>query len=483
MAIRLSLGAGSGGLMRVCLAESVLLAALGASAGVLVAHFAAGHLQDLVPPLPFPVKLTFRIGAPVLAAAVAAATVAALFCGAWCGLEARRQSASLRLRRERSRSRGVLVASQIAASFLLLSASAAFYRSIEKSRAADLGFDPRSISLDRVDLNGGRYTAAEARTVLQTALARIRETPGVETASLARTTPFGLGDQERATVAAGAASPQIVAVNRVSPGYFAMMGIRLAEGRDFSDADAARSAPVAIVNEALAARLWPHGSPIGRDLLVDGRRTRIAALVGTAKLWSLTDEAQACLYLPIWQSDARFATIHVKSRAGSAAIHRAVQRELERLDPALPVSPEHTMEQQVETAIFPQRVALVVLGIFAAAGMYLAVFGLFGVIAHAAQSRSGEIALRMALGATPGEVCRLMVRQASVLVLPGLGGGVLLAAMASPLLRSVLVGQSGIDLASTGATAGVIILAAVLATWLPTLRAMRVQPAAALRGD
>jgi ABC-type antimicrobial peptide transport system permease subunit len=141
------------------------------------------------------------------------------------------------------------------------------------------------------------------------------------------------------------------------------------------------------------------------------------------------------------------------------------------------------MAQQVEIAIFPQRVALIVLGIFSAAGMYLAAFGLFGVVAHAAQSRAGEIALRMAIGATPADVCRLILRQAGALVIPGLAAGVILSWMAAPLLRSALAGQHGVDLTSRTAAAGLMILAAVLATWLPTLRAMRVQPAAALRGE
>lgn len=484
MAIRLSVGAGSGGLLRVCLAEATLLAALGAAAGVLVAHFAVGHLQDLIPALPFPAKLTFRIGAPVLAAALAAAIVAALFCGIWSGLEARRQSATLRLRRERSRMRSVLSAAQIAASFLLLSASAAFYRSVEKSRSVDLGFDAQSVILDRVDLTGGSYTPALARGLLQNALARAREIPSVEAASLARAMPFGLGDQERLTVApAGDTPSQAVVVNRISPGYFATLGIPILSGRDFSDLDGATSVRVAIVNEALAIRLWPAGSPMQRDLLVDGRRAQVVAVVRSTKQWSLTDESQPCLYLPIWQSDARFATLHMKSRAGAGAIHRAVERELERLDPALPLSPGLTMAQQVETAIFPQRVALVVLGIFAIAGMYLAAIGLFGVIAHMAQSRAGEIALRMALGATAADICRMMTKHAGALVLSGLGAGIALSLIVSPVLRSVLVGQSGIDLASAAATAGVILLAAAIATALPTRRAMRVQPAAALRGD
>src|SRR3954451_15740499 len=197
MAIRLSVGAGTGGLMRVCLAEATSLATFGALTGVLVAHFAVDHLHDLIPPLPFPVTLKFRIGIPVLAMAIAAAAVAALFCGVWSGLEARRQARGLKLRRERSRWKQVFIAGQIAVSFLLLFASGAFYRSVSKSRAADLGFDSRSIWLDRLDLSGTAYTPAQTARLLQDAVARLRETAGVQTVSLALATPFGMGDQER----------------------------------------------------------------------------------------------------------------------------------------------------------------------------------------------------------------------------------------------------------------------------------------------
>jgi len=134
------------------------------------------------------------------------------------------------------------------------------------------------------------------------------------------------------------------------------------------------------------------------------------------KIWSLSQTSQPCLYLPLWQSEAGFAVMHVKSKSPLGSMHRMVERELERLDPSLPVASGRTLEQQLETALFPQRIALVMLGVFSISGIYMAAMGLFGVIAHAAQSRAKEIAIRMALGATAQDVCRLVAQQAAGLI-------------------------------------------------------------------
>jgi predicted permease len=484
MAIRLSLGAGSAGLIRVCLAEAAILSTFASCAGVLVAWLAANHLQALAPSLPFPVKLSFHISGQVLAFAVAAAASAAVFCGMWSGLEARWQAATLKLRRERSRMRGVFIGGQIALSFVLLTSSAMFYRSVERSRAIDLGFDTHSIALDRIDLRGAGYTAEKGISVLRTALSRVLDTPGVETASLARSVPFGIGDQEQvAIVPDGDSEKHSVATNRVSPGYFSTLGIRLIAGRDFAESDRAGSAPVAIVNEALANKFWRFTSPLGRGFLLGGRRYQVAGVVRNTKIWSLTQESQPCLYLPLWQSDPGFAVIHVKSKAPVGAIHRIVEQELERLDPALPATPGQTLAGQVETSIFPQRMAIVVLGIFSMSGIYLAAMGLYGLIAHAAQSRAKEIAVRMAIGATAWNIGWMMTRQVATLVFAGVLAGSFLSAALTPLLGSILVGFDGIDVFSMAATACSIVVVAALASGLPALRAMRVQPAAALRGD
>jgi ABC-type antimicrobial peptide transport system permease subunit len=305
----------------------------------------------------------------------------------------------------------------------------------------------------------------------------------VESASLAKSVPLGLGDQERVTIIPDGHPPAELWANRVSPGYFETLGIPLLAGRDFSDLDRDESGRVAIVNEALAAQLWNSRAAVGSFFYLGDKRYRVIGVAKNTKIRSLTAESQAFLYLPLSQFYTPNVAIHVKSRQPPAWVHRLIERELEQIDPLLPVESGQTMAQQVETALFPQRIALVMIGIFCALGIYLTAIGLYGVIAHAARSRTKEIAIRMALGATPAEIRRLVSRQTAGLVGAGLCVGALLSAALSQFLKSVLVGADGVDLLSMAGTAALIAAVAIFATWIPTLRATRVEAAAALRAD
>lgn len=493
LSIRMSLGSGSFGLIRYRLAEASLLSVLAACIGLFLASLAADHLQNLVPDLQFPVKVSFPIDGPVFAFAALAAAVAAGFCGLWSGLEARWQSTATTLRteatttsasRERSRVRGVFIGAQIALSFLLLSASALFYRSVETSRSAELGFDMRAVSLIRIDLNGSRYSGPDGVNVLRVALRRVLETGGVEAGSLATAVPLGLGNQERLAITTDEdPEPQSVWANRVSPGYFKTLSIPVLAGRDFSDSDVFGSEPIAIVNEAFAKKYWKTPLSVGRSFRIGDRRLRVAGIVRNTKIWSLTQEQQPYLYLPLLQSEIGYAVMHLKSTLPPRMIHRIVELEMERLDTALPVPAPQTMAQQVETAVFPQRIAFVMLSIFSLVGIYLTGIGLYGTIAHAVQSRAKEIAIRVALGATGASVCGLITRQAAVVVGSGLCAGALLTAALNQLFRKIVTGAEGVEPVSMIVTAVVICVVAMLATLLPILRSMKLQPATVLRLD
>jgi putative ABC transport system permease protein len=493
LSIRLSLGAGAGAIIRYRLAEAVLLSVLAAGVGLFLASAASDHLQDLAPDLQFPIKITFPIDGPVLGFAILAAGIAAGFCGLWSGLEAKWQATAVALRaetsnvsapRERSRLRAALIGAQIALSFILLSGSALFYRSVEHARALELGFDPRSVSLIRIDLSSGPHNSISRVTTLRTALSRILETPGVSGASLATSAPLELANQERVSILADRdAEPAAISVNRIFPGYFTTLGIPLVAGRDFSESDRRESSPVAIVNEALAIKLWKSAVPLGRSFIIGGRRYAIVGIVRNTKIWSLTQEAQPYLYLPLLQSDFSFAVMHVKSRMQVGAVQQIVERELERLDPSLPVASAQLMTNQVESALFPQRIALVMLTIFSIAGVYLAAIGLYGAVAHAAQSRTKELAIRLALGATAANVCGLVVRQAAVVVGLGLFAGFALSMILNRFLQAVVTGVGGADAVSMIVPAAAICVVALVATCLPALRSTRLETASVLRVD
>jgi predicted permease len=492
LSIRLALGARSRGLIGYCLAESVLVSVLAAAAGLLITRFAADNLRYLVPDIQFPVKLSFPVSGSVLGFSIIAGAAASLFCGLWSGIEARWQSVAVNLRsdsgstttsRERSRLRALFVGAQVALSFLLLSSAGLIYRSVERARSVNLGFDANSVSIVRIDLAGNRYRPEDGTAMFQKLLSRLSLRPEVESASLAKSVPLGFGDQERVKITPELQQPVDVWGNRVSPGYFATLGIPLLAGREFNESDSAGSGRVAIVNEALGGKIWKQPFPVGSSFFVGDKRYRIVGVVRNTKIWSLTAESQPLLYLPLYQAYTPSVAIHVKSKHPSTSVLRLVEGELAQQDPQLPVVAGHPLTQQVEIALFPQRIAMVMLGIFSLLGAYLAAVGLYGVIAHAARSRTKEIAIRVALGATAAQVRWLVTREAVRLVGSGVCVGAVMAIVLSRVLQSVLVGSDGIDPASLAGTALTIALVALAATWIPMFRAGRVQAAIALRAE
>jgi ABC-type antimicrobial peptide transport system permease subunit len=261
------------------------------------------------------------------------------------------------------------------------------------------------------------------------------------------------------------------------------LGIPVLAGREFTDRDIAGSVRVAIVNEALARQFWSSRFPVGDAFFLDGNRYLIVGVVRNTKIWSLTDEAQPFLYLPVYQSYTASVAVHVKSKHPAGWVHRLVEHEIEQRDPLLPVVSGQAMTQQVDVALFPQRIAMVMLGIFSALGVYLAAIGLYGVIAHSARSRTKEIAIRMAVGASVGQIRWLVTRQAASLVGLGSCAGAAITIVMNHFLKSVLIGINGIEFMSITATAALIALVALGATWIPMLRATRVNAASALRAD
>jgi predicted permease len=450
-------------------------------------------LQALVPDIQFPLKVQFSVDGPVLGFSLLTATLAAVFCGAWNGVAARWQGTMLAMRGEMSTSsasrggarlRGVFIAVQIALTFLLLSSAGLFYRSVGRAREGDLGFDARFLSVVRVDLSGSRYTPAECAALLRTLRSSLSNVAGIQSVSMATSVPLGFDDHNRIRVLPeGQAVERPVWSNSVSPDYFASMGIPLLGGRDFTDLDRAESGRVAIVNEALARKLWNSSLPLGSVFVTGGERYQVVGVVRDTKVWSLTQESQPYLYLPLWQSFSTEVAIHVKSWQRPGSVYRLVESQLAKRDASLPVVSSQTMSQQVDAAVFPQHIALVMLSVFSLVGIYLAAVGLYGVIAHAARSRTREIAIRMAIGASSGEICRMVTRQTVKLVAVGLCAGAALAAASSSMLGAVLFGAGGIDLVSLAGAAAMIALVAILATSVPTLHAMRVQAATALRSE
>jgi predicted permease len=499
VAVRLSLGASRGRLVRQMLVEAGLLAALAAVAGLAVAQWMLAALERIQPPLPLPVRLDFAVDATVLGVTIGLAAVTAIAFGLMPALQATRdlqRSASLRGgladRARRLPLRGVLVTGQVAFSVVLLVLAGLFVRSLQASAASDVGFDDRRVLVATVDPAMLDYRSERGAQLYADLAARLRALPGVEAASVALVVPISLdfeGGRRGMQPTAYQRQPgedMEVHYNAVSPGYFDTLGIRLQQGRDFTDADRAGAEPVVIVNEAFAARYWP-----GRDPLAERVRSgpdgapwmRVVGVVANTKYSSRAETPRPMIVLPFGQHYRSGAKLHVRTAGAPAALASSVRDAIRAVDPALPILSLNTLTERTSTSLLPQQIAGGLIGAFGLVALLLSLLGLYGMLARTVAQRSREIGVRLALGAAPGSIVRLVLGQGWRFTAIGLVAGLALAGAGAQLLGSFLPGISPLDASAyTGATA-LLGGAATLAMWLPVRRALCVDPADTLRSE
>ena len=501
LAVRLALGAGRSRLVRQLLTESLLLGALGSAVALIVALWGTELLAAKVLPLPLDVSPDGRL---LVFSAVVAVAAAALF-GLVPALHATRADINATLKdgaggatARRSRLQSTLVGAQIALSFLLLVTGGLFLRGLQRANAAEVGFDASSRVLAMsFDLHQQGYGRERQATFVRELLERASSLPGVEAAVTTGTVPMGstriYADvapvPEAGAPAAerrGALAMQFV----VSPGFFRAIRLPLARGRDFSAEDDAGAAPVAIVSEAMAARMWPGENAIGKRVSVQGgREPQRLTVIGVAResmLAGVSDAPPPQIYVPRAQRpEVLDVTLLVRTTAPDAStLSAALRRELRRMNPDLPVYDVRTLAQYRHEHTAEQRSASLLLGILGAVALLLASVGVYGVIAFAVGQRTREVGVRMALGARPGQVVWMFLREGGRRILPGLVAGVLMAAGIAKLLSSaVFFGVEPMDAVAFIAVASLLGGVAMIASWLPARRAARVSPTVALRSE
>jgi len=499
LAVRVSLGASRGRLIRQMLVEAGLLAVLAAGAGLAVAQWMLAALEQFQPPLPMPVRLDFGIDATVLAATLAITAVTAIAFGLAPAVSATRglhRIASLRGtlpdRARRLPLRAILVVGQVALSMVLLVLAGLFVRSLQASLQSDVGFDGRRVLVGTVDPSMLDYSPERGAQLYDDLLARLRAVPGIETASVARVVPLSLDvDSGRRRMQPShydrrPGEDMEVHYNSVSPGYFETLGIRVVAGRDFSAADRTGSEPVVIVNEAFAARYWPGRDPLAERITSgsqDGPAMRVVGVVANTKYWSRGEPQRPIMVLPFAQHYRSGAKLHVRTAGDPASFASAVRDAIHAVDPALPILALDTLTSRTGASLLPQQIAGALIGAFAVVAVLLSLLGLYGVLARGVAQRSREIGIRLALGAAPGSVMRLVIRQGWRLTAIGLVAGLALAAAGARLLDAFLPGVSPLDAAAYTGAAVVLGTGASLAMWLPVRRALAVDPAQALRSE
>ncbi len=501
LAVRAALGAGRGRLVRQLLAESLVLAALGGAAGLLLAWWVLHLLRAVVAE-----RLTIQrlevvgIDAWVLAFTLVASLVCGLvfglvpaFSAAGAGLndalkEGGRTGSAARGRRARS----AFVVVEVALALVLLVGAGLLVRSFVRVLGVDAGFDTdRTISM-RVSLPGSRYADPPQRTqFFHRLFARIGAVPGVQSAGAVSFLPMvGLGAATRYDVVGQPNPPKgqehVCDVRVIMGEYFKAMGIPLLRGRLFNELDPVDSTNKVIVNETLARRHWPNEDPIGKRIRIswnDVREDEIVGVVGDVRHQGLEAAPRSMTYWP----HARFAyssmTMALRTAGEPAPVVSAVSRIVREQDPNLAVADVQTMDEVIEKSVAERRLMMILLGIFAGAALVLAAVGIYGVIAYGVTQRTQEIGIRLALGAQQSDVLRMVVRQALVLALIGIVIGAAGAAALSRFMADLLFEVKPFDAMTYAAVSVALAAVALLAGFIPGRRATRVDPVVALRAE
>ncbi len=497
IAIRLSLGASRGQVVRQLLAESLLLALVGGAAGVAVASSGIGLLEAWVPPTGFPIALGARLDGAAVAFAVGVAVLTALAFGLAPALHSVRAETADALRDEsagvvggrgRNRLRSGLVVAQVALSVLLLVAAGLFLRTLQRLQSADLGFEPRGVLVASVELFTSGYDRDRGLAFYRDLLEGARALPGVEAASLVRRAPLGFGGTSSTSVVVEgyeAAKDQEAWAyfNNVGPGYFGLMRTPLARGRELTEEDREDTIPVAVVNETMAARYWPGRDAVGGRFRLGERWISVVGVARNASYRDLGEKPAPWFFLPLFQGYRPDMTLLVRTGGSAELLTRPVVDLVARLDPGIAPFGVTSLSAFIGAADFRQRVGGQLLGLFGGLGLVLACVGLYGILSFSVARRSREIGIRMALGGARRDIFRLVLRQGAALVALGLAVGLAAAAAVSRLLRSLLLDLSPWDPMAFAGVVVVLLVAAFVACAVPARRATRVDPVTALRQE
>ncbi|MGV8039996.1 MAG: ABC transporter permease [Thermoanaerobaculaceae bacterium] len=494
IAVRMSVGAPRARVIRQLLTESLVLAGLAGLAGVGVAALTSGLLNAFVPPIGVPIAIDTRLDPLAVATATLVAFATTFVFGLAPALHASRVDVAGTLKAEgrgttasrgRARLRSALVVAQLAFSLLLLVCAGLFAQSYRAVQGFAWGFDPSGVLLASVDPASQGYDLARQARFCRELVQRLEALPGVAGVTLAKRAPLSTGGISWGDLEVDGYQPSpdeklTAFAEVVAPGYFSTLAIPLAKGRELTFADDAASGAVVVINETVAARYFRGRDPVGARLVFWGRPRTVVGVARDVKLRRLTDAPAPVLFLPTQQVAARHLTIMVRG-GDPAALAAAVRREVAAVDPRLPTFDVRTLEAHLGLQSMPQRMGGSLAGVFGLVALLLATVGLYGVVAQIVAQRTHELGVRMALGATRGQVTALVLRRAAWMTGAGVGVGLVVALAAERALRSVLFGMTGFSLGSFAAATGVLIGAMLAASLLPARRAGRLDPVRALR--
>ncbi len=494
--VRLAMGASRLQLMRQLLVESVLLSMLGGVVGLLAAEWARSLLWPIRPPAFKWASFRFDLDAHVLVYAFAVSLVTGILFGLVPAFGATRTDLASGLKERagsalpsngRWRPRAFLVIVQLSFSLVALIGAGLFLRSVQAAMQIDPGFDAAHLGIITFNVADQGYNEARGREYQRRVLERAAAVPGVQAVSLAKDMPFSAGGsrtvllegQDNTSVGVGRSTLTSVTY----PGYFQTVRIPVLSGRDFSLTDAAGSPRVAIVNEVAARHFWPGQEAVGKMIQFAGENlpVQIVGVVRNADYHAPGELRQAMIYLSMQQYYFSYAALYVRA-ANPAVALAAVRNDIRSIDNNLLLDPE-TVSATMNKTVWAQSLSATMLSVFGGLALLLSSIGIYGVMSYTVHQRVREIGVRMALGANPGHVQLMLIREGARLVAVGIAVGIAVGLIMSRMLQSMLVGVTAHDARTFLVAPCVLAVVAIAACWFPARRATRIDPATALRTE
>ena len=523
VAVRVAIGASGGRMLRQFLAEGVVLSALGAAGGLLVAFALLGAAAALMPEPAVFFRSAVAPGTPRIAGASGLTRISAsmisldamtlVFTGGIALLTAMlvsllpaAQALLLRpvdaLKKGKAEggarwidARALLVTAQIALALILLAGAGLMIRSAERLRETGIGVDPIGLFTVRIDLPGAAYNSDRGQQFYAQLLERINGLPGVRSAALGLCAPVSGGCNDTIAWFPPAKEPfrdgrdPSVGIHWISPSLLDTLGLKLLRGRNITDQDRAGQPKVLLVSETAARRLWPNDDPIGKRMWAgqgsanSGEASEVVGVVSDVRYRAIETAPAPDIYLPLAQSYQSRMRLFVRSGLNPSSLVPAIAQAVRALDTNLPLSEIKTMDDRVADAMWRTRIGAWLLSAFAALAMLLTAIGIFGVMAQAVAQRTTEFGIRLALGAQARDVLGLVLRRAAVVTTAGLVIGVGSALLLARLLSALLYGVEPGDPLTFVSVAVLLGAIALVAGYIPARRATRVDAIAALRAD
>lgn len=504
IAIRLAIGAGRGTLVRQLLTESMVLALLGGTAGVGVGYAGVRFLQSVKLPSDFPLDLGVRMDARLLVFSLALSIATGIIFGLLPALRSTRMDLNTTIKasdvgpgrpgfwRGRLAGRNILVSVQLAMSVVLLVASGMFVRGFTAARKMDPGFRIDHTLLVSFNPSLIRYDEAKSRQFYKALIDRVRALPGVTDATLAHNYPFSNAVSTRSLSVdgyqprAGEDKP-FSFTNIVDDRYFGLMETKILRGRVFNSRDTASSPRVVVINDTLAKKLFPNRDALGARMRLDDANGPLVEIVGIAKTGTYlywAEPPQPFLWMPSTQDYDPQVTLQVRTAGDPPAMTGAIRDAVRAINPDMPVFSVRSMEAFFDArAMLGPRITMQLVTAMGLTGLLLAMIGLYGVVAYAVSRRTREIGIRMAVGANPGDVLRMILGQGLVFTAIGVGFGLAFAFFASRVVAGFIIGVKPHDPAIFLSVPIVLAVVMLAACWLPAWRAARIDPMLALRQE